>query len=108
VTPVYLSIVWKLLVPPQVLFLWLVSHNKLLTPDNLEKRRALDDSSCLFCNEKELVKDMLFECAVAQRAWGVVFDVLGFDIGSDYESIAKKWLCNMKFGVANVISSAVC
>jgi hypothetical protein len=54
------------------------------------------------------VKHLLFECVVAQRAWGVVSDVLGFDIGSDYESIAKKWPCNTKFGFANVISSAVC
>jgi hypothetical protein len=38
----------------------------------------------------------------------VVSDVLGYDIGSDYESVAKKWLCNTKFGVANVISSPVC
>jgi hypothetical protein len=103
-TLVYLSDVWKLLVPPRIhSFLWLVSHNKLLTRDNLEKRRALDDSSCFFCNEKESVKHLLFECVVAQRAWGVVSDVLGFDIGSDYESIAKKWPCNTKFGFANVI-----
>jgi hypothetical protein len=32
----------------------------------------------------------------------------GFDLGTDYESIAKLSLCNKKIGVINLISSAVC
>jgi hypothetical protein len=34
-------------------FLWLLSKNKLLTGDNLEKRRQINDRSCLFCFENE-------------------------------------------------------
>jgi hypothetical protein len=34
--------------------------------------------------------------------------VLGVQVGSDYESIAKMWLCNKKFGICNVFTSAVC
>jgi hypothetical protein len=68
----------------------------------------VDDLTCLFCNKRETVNHLLFKCVVAQKAWGVISGVLGFDIGSSYESIAKRWLCNTKFGIANVISSAVC
>jgi hypothetical protein len=85
-------------------FLWLVSKNKLLTRDNLEKRRVAD--TCLFCAEKEIVCHLLFECVVARRAWEMI--LVGVRLGQDYESIAKLWLCNTKFGVINIISSAMC
>jgi hypothetical protein len=45
---------------------------------------------------------------VAKRAWATVSSVVGFDVGSDYVSIAKMWLCNKKYGVINVLTSAVC
>jgi hypothetical protein len=44
----YVPSVWKLIVPPRVqFFLWLLSKNKLLTRDNLEKGMALDDNTCV-------------------------------------------------------------
>jgi hypothetical protein len=44
VVPMYVSSIWKLSVPPRVqLFLWLVSNNKVLTRDNLAKRREVSD-----------------------------------------------------------------
>jgi hypothetical protein len=49
VSPVYVPSVWKLTMPPRVqFFLWLLSKNKILTRDNLEKRRPLDDNTCVF------------------------------------------------------------
>jgi hypothetical protein len=45
---------------------------------------------------------------VAQRAWYLISRVVGFGLGSDYESIAKLWLCNKRFGVINIVSSAMC
>jgi hypothetical protein len=40
ITPVFVSSVWKLVIPSRVqFFLWLLSKNKLLTRDNLAKRR---------------------------------------------------------------------
>jgi hypothetical protein len=40
VVPLYVSAVWKLKIPPRVqIFLWLLSKNKILTRDNLAKRR---------------------------------------------------------------------
>jgi hypothetical protein len=41
---VYVQAVWKIKVPPKIhFFLWLVSHNKVLTRDNLIKRQNVDD-----------------------------------------------------------------
>jgi hypothetical protein len=101
--------VWRLIIPPRVhFFLWLLSKNKLLARDNLEKRRKLDDSSCLFYGEKESVAHLFFECVVARKAWEEVSTIIGFEIGSDFESAASCWLCNKKIGVVNVITSVMC
>jgi hypothetical protein len=90
-------------------FLWLLSKNKLLTRDNLDKKkRKVEDKTCLFCEELESVHHLFFECVVAKQSWSVVSVVVGFQIGADFESMAKCWLCNTKFSVVNMLSSAVC
>jgi hypothetical protein len=60
---VFILVVWKLKVPPRIhFFLWLLSNNKLLTRDSLEKRRKVEDMSCLFCNEKKTLTFILWMC----------------------------------------------
>jgi hypothetical protein len=109
VIPVYIHAVWKLIVPPRIhFFLWLLSKNKLLTRDNLEKRKNLDDASCLFCSDKETIDHMFFDCIVAKRAWTVISRIIGMQVGESYESIAKLWLCNKIFGITNMVTSTVC
>jgi hypothetical protein len=69
----YISLVWKLKIPTRVQFsLWLVSKDKILTRDNLGKRRVMDDPSCLFCNKPETVNHLFFECVIARRIWNSV------------------------------------
>ena len=66
VSPVLIPAVWKLNTPPKVhIFLWLLYNNKLLTRDNLQKRRDVADRSCLFCCEEEFVNHLFFDCCVA-------------------------------------------
>jgi hypothetical protein len=109
VIPVYVPAIWKIMVPPRVhFFLWLLSKNKLLTRDNLDKRRNVEDKTCLFCTEMESVYRLFFDCVVARQAWIAVFEVTGFKIGIDFESMAKCWLCNSGFGVVNMLSLAIC
>jgi hypothetical protein len=83
-------------------------NNKLLTRDNLEKRRKVEDLICLFCKEKEAISHLFFDCVAARQACLLLSEVVDFDMGLDYETMSKCWLCNTKFGVANVLSSAVC
>jgi hypothetical protein len=89
-------------------FLWLLCQNKLLTRDNLGKRRPVGDPSCMFFNENESVFHLFFGCAVASRIWELVSRVVGISMGNDYESVARLWLCNKRCGIINIISSAVC
>jgi hypothetical protein len=76
---VYVPAVWSLLIPPRVhFFLRLLSKNKLLTRDNLEKRKGVDDKTCLFCNERETVHHLFYDCVVANRVWEAISEVVGF------------------------------
>jgi hypothetical protein len=108
IVPIYIPSVWKLVAPPRVhFFFWLLSKNKILTRDNLEKRRKLDDNTCIFCSEPESVCHLFYECVVARRAWQLVSESIGFQVGSNYESGAKLWLCNKRFDCVNIITSAI-
>jgi hypothetical protein len=37
----------------------------------------------------------------------IVSDLLGFDLGSDFESVARFWLANKRPGLTNVISAVI-
>jgi hypothetical protein len=62
----------------------------------------------VFSALKKSVHHLFFGYVVAQRAWRVISQILGVETGTDYESVAKMWLCNKKYGVINIVTSAVC
>jgi hypothetical protein len=103
VTLVFIPVVWKLIVPPRVHFF--LSNNKLLIRDNLDKRMRVDDLSFMFCGE-ESINHLFFECVVAKQASKLISEADGFHTGTNFESVMKCWLCNKKFGVVNMITSA--
>jgi hypothetical protein len=78
-----------------------------LIRDNLEKRMHLADNTYVFFSEPESVCHLFYGCVVAKRASQLVSESIGLQVGVDYESIAKLCLCNRKFGVINMITSAV-
>jgi hypothetical protein len=63
---------------------------------------------CSFCDDKERVKHLFFDCVVEKAIWNYACDFLSFKIGTDYIYVAYKWLSKENFYVANTISSAVC
>jgi hypothetical protein len=52
-------------------FLWLLSHNKLVTIDNLNKRGMSKPVQCQFCSENESIMQRFFS-AVLQRLSGTI------------------------------------
>lgn len=108
VVPVFVQAVSKLFIAPRVqFFLWLLSNNKLLTRDNLVKRRTVNDPSCLFCEEGESINHLFFQCCVAVNVWEFVSAYFSRTIDTDFESVASLWLSNRKFLICNTVSSAV-
>lgn len=108
VVPVYAHAVWKLSIPPRVqVFLWLMAKNKILTRDNLGKRRELFDKTCLFCAEFESVHHLLFDCYIAARIWSAIAEILELGGVWNFESVATRWIANKKNLCINIITSAV-
>lgn len=99
IQPVYIPSVWSVVVPPRVqVFLWLLSHNNLMTKDNLAKRGILKPPECVFCNEQETTHHLFFDCVVAKQIWVSVCGFLSCNLGSDYLSIARYWPAHKKRG----------
>ena len=107
IQPVLVSSVWDIKIPPRVqYFLWLLSKNKLLTRDNLGKRRKVEDSTCLFCNEQESLNHLFFDCVVAKQLWEVLSSIFGIQLGNSLDNIGKFWLSNKRNGVLNICTYA--
>jgi hypothetical protein len=108
ITHVFLPAVWKLNIPPRVqVFLWLVSHNKILTRDNLAKRQHVNDPSCLFCGEIETMEHLCFSCDVTRLIWRNVSDIVKTNVGISYENVARLWISNKKNCAINMITSVI-
>jgi hypothetical protein len=108
VTPMYIPAIWNIRVPQKIqLFLWLLSHNKLATVDNLNRKVMSKSEQCCFYSENESIRHLFFECVVARVMWSYTSAFLGWEVGVDYFSVASKWIHKVKICYANVISSAM-
>jgi hypothetical protein len=87
---VYTPVVWKIHVPSRIhIFLWLLAKNKILTRDNLAKRKEVDDRSCMFCMESESADHLFFKCCVACYIWEDVAEIMSIVVVRDFESMIK-------------------
>jgi hypothetical protein len=93
-------------VPPRVqIFLRLLSHNKLLTRDNILKRQHLQDVRCLFCAENGSVEHLCFSCDIVKLVWQEIALITQNRIGESYESVARLWISNKKICAIKMTSA---
>jgi hypothetical protein len=71
--------VWKAKVPSRVaFFLWTATLGKILTIDNLRKRRVIIMDWCCMCKTSgESVNHLLLHCPVAGDLWNMIFSIFG-------------------------------
>ena len=71
--------VWKSKVPTRVAFFtWTAALEKILTVDNLRKRRVIIVDWCCMCKvHGESVNHLLLHCSVAQELWLLIFSMFG-------------------------------
>jgi hypothetical protein len=89
---IFTLIMWKIQVLPRIhIFLWLLTNSKLLSRDNLAKRRKVydNDNACMFCSEEEYISHLFFGCCVAQNLWSIISETIVLPIGGDIEFMAK-------------------
>ena len=73
--------VWKSKAPSKVsFFLWTAAMGKILTTENLRKRRLVVIDWCCMCKrDGESVAHLLLHCPIASDLWGLVFSMFGVD-----------------------------
>lgn len=76
--------------------MWLLSHNKLMTKDNLLKRNNVKPLYCALCEEHESINHMFFDCVVAKVNLNELSEYCKVHIGCNYESVAKFWISSKK------------
>ena len=71
--------VWKAKVHSRVaFFLWTAALGKILTTDNLRKRRVTILDWCCMCKaDGESVNHLLLHCPVARDLWNIIFSLFG-------------------------------
>ena len=107
VKPVYPSAIWGLYIPPRVqVFLWLLSNNKLLTRDNLSKRREVFDKTCLLCSDDESIGHIFFYCCAVLPVWSFFSELFDTQLTGGFECVAKWWISRNNHAVLNMCTSA--
>ena len=89
-----------------MVFLWFLSKSKILTRDNVAKRQALVDTTCLSCSDFESVHHLFFDCVVAKQMWLQLVHVVNLNKVYNFEAVAEFWLSERKHVVLNVCSAA--
>jgi hypothetical protein len=108
VMQVFTPIMWKIHAPPRIhIFLCLLGNNKILTGDNLTKKRTVDDMTCLFCMEPETTHHLVFDCCVAPIMWETISEVVGVVIKPYFQPMVKWWLKDKKIQCVNICTSVV-
>jgi hypothetical protein len=72
-----------------------------------DKRKHIDDKTCLFCSKPETVLHLFFECCVARIVWGNICEITDLPLIKDFESLGTMWVKGKKFKAFNVLSSAL-
>ena len=49
--------------------MWLVTHNTILTKDNLALKGWVGDPKCQFCLKNETIDHLFIQCTLAQQVW---------------------------------------
>lgn len=49
---------------------------------------------------------LFFDCVVAKQVWEEVNEIIEYKTEVNFESVASRWLCNKKFLIQNMTSSA--
>ena len=71
--------IWKAKVPPRVAFFtWTAALGRILTADNLWRRRVILFNWCCMCKaDGESIDHLLLHCVYAKELWDMVFAMFG-------------------------------
>jgi hypothetical protein len=68
-------------------------HRKvILTKDNLIKQNWIGNESCCFCDHKESIQHLFFECPFAKIIWRIIHMTFGLAPPKNVDNLFGNWL----------------
>lgn len=96
---------------PRAMFtLWMTCHKKLATKDRLLRFHMIHEDSCCFCNEKESINHLFFDCQETNRIWRTVLNWIQIPHVASNWNEELEWLskkCKGKGWKAMVLKCAI-
>jgi zinc-binding in reverse transcriptase len=84
------SFTWSAYIPLKIKnFLWLVQKNKILTKDNLRKKRWQGEDKCIFYNAVETVDHLFLKCSISVCLWNWITSYNNFTF--NYNIVQELW-----------------
>jgi hypothetical protein len=85
--------IWKMKVPLKIkVFMWFLHRKVILTKDNLARRNWNGDKSCCFCDNKESIQHLFFECPLAKIIWCITHMTFGLVPPKNVSHLFGNWL----------------
>jgi hypothetical protein len=75
--------------------MWLTFQDSILTKDNLLKRKWKGSAACVFCQEAETVKHLMFECPIVKYVWSIIAFCFGATVRPN--SFTQYWVWINRF-----------
>ena len=86
------KLLWKLKLPLKIkIFIWFLIKGVILTKDNLKKRKWKGDDRCCFCDNKETIQHLFFNCHVAKFVWRVCQVAFNLEPPKDVIDLFRLW-----------------
>jgi hypothetical protein len=98
--------IWKAKIPQRIkVFLWLILENKILSKENLKKKKWHGNVNCNWCGCLETTNHIFYTCQVASFTWRVIqMALVSLSIPKIANEMFGLWLCSFKKYERNLIT----
>jgi hypothetical protein len=93
VSHIYTQDIWKMKVPLKIkVFMWFLHQKVILTKDNLIRRQWISNEKCCFCDNKESIQHLFFECPLGKVIWRIIHVTFGLAPPKNITNLFGNWL----------------
>jgi hypothetical protein len=72
--------------------MWFLHRKEILIKDNLIKRKWTGNEKCYFCDNKESIQYLFFDCPFAKIVWRIICMTFGLAPLKNITNLFRNWL----------------
>jgi hypothetical protein len=85
--------IWKMKVLLKIkIFMWFLDRKEILTKDNIIWRNWVGRESCCFCDGKESMQHLFFDCPFTKIIWRIIHMTFGLSPPKNITNLFVNWL----------------